>query len=137
MNWKASGSTAPAAATTAEPEAEVRTAPAVGAAEGDWLCAWCHNRVANERDRFSIDGRDEFTFSNPEGLRFRIITFLQTLGCRQAGVPTFEPTWFEGHAWSYCQCAECGLHLGWYYAGPTDFVGLITNRIVRALYLRN
>ena len=125
------------AAVHVQPKLDTRTAPAVEDAAGDWLCAWCHNRVANERDRFSFDGKDEFTFSNPEGIRFEIITFSRTLGCRPAGVPTLDYTWFPGHAWSYCQCDRCGQHLGWYYAGQYDFAGLITDRIVRALCVRN
>ena len=123
--------------TVAEPELGSRTALETAAAAGDWLCAWCLNRVANEQDRFSYDGKDEFSFSNPEGIRFEIITFCQTLGCLQSGVPTLEHTWFPGHAWSYCRCDRCGQHLGWYYAGQNEFVGLIKSRITRALYVRN
>ena len=121
----------------AEPEIENVAAPAVGDAEGDWLCVWCLNRVSNERDRFAFNGKDAFTFSNPEGIRFQIITFSQTLGCRQSGVPTLNNTWFPGHAWSYCQCDRCGQLLGWYYTGEHDFAGLIKERIVRALCVRN
>jgi hypothetical protein len=129
----------PASAGFAIVEPEVQTRPALAAVdpEGDWLCAWCLQRVANERDRFQYEGKDEFTFDNPEGIRFEIITFLQTLSCRQTGRPTLEHTWFAGHAWSFCQCAECGQHLGWFYTGQHEFVGLIKSRIVRALTIRN
>ena len=121
----------------AEPEAPNRTLAAYGDPEGDWLCAWCHHRVANERDRFQYDGKDEFAFSNPEGIRFEIIAFSQTLGCHQTGVPTLEHTWFPGHAWSYCHCYNCRQHLGWFYSGPHEFAGLIKSRLVRALGVRN
>jgi hypothetical protein len=114
-----------------------RTATVTGDASGDWLCAWCLNRVANEEHRFAYEGKDEFTFCNPEGIRFEIITFTETAGCREVGVPTLEHTWFPGHAWSFCQCDRCGHHLGWYYAGPQQFVGLIKSRILRALGIRN
>jgi hypothetical protein len=120
-----------------EPELLDRTAMAKGNGAGDWLCAWCLSRVANEKDRFQIEGSDEFVFSNPDGIRFEIITFGQTIGCRQSGSPTLEHTWFPGHEWSFCQCAGCGLHLGWFYAGQHDFVGLIKDRIVRGLCVRN
>ena len=123
--------------TIAEPEAHPDTAAATGDTANDWVCAWCHNRVANEKDRFPYNGKDEFSFRNPEGIRFQIITFSRTLGCREAGVPTLEHTWFPGYAWSYCQCDECGQHLGWYYAGQIDFAGLIIARIVRAVCIRN
>ncbi len=112
-------------------------APAEGDAAGDWLCAWCLNKVANESDRFAYEGRNEFTFANPAGVRFEIITFSKTVGCRQSGTPTLEHTWFANHAWSFCQCDRCGQHLGWYYTGPHDFAGLIKNRLVRGLHVRN
>jgi len=121
----------------AEPGAQLETATLTGDNSTDWLCAWCHNRVANEKDRFAYKGKDEFAFSNPERIRFAIITFSQTLGCHEAGVRTLEHTWFPGHAWSYCQCDRCGQHLGWYYTGPHQFAGLIKARVVRALYVRN
>jgi hypothetical protein len=121
----------------AQPETIDRPAWAVEDAAGDWLCAWCLNRVANERDRFSYGGQDEFVFSNPKGIRFDIVTFSQTVGCRDAGEPTLEHTWFPGHSWSYCHCDRCGQHLGWYYDGQFQFAGLIKNRLVRALTVRN
>jgi len=121
----------------AELAPETDTATALGDNESDWLCAWCHNRVASEKDRFPYNGKDQFAFSNPEGIRFAIITFSRTLGCRETGRPTLEHTWFPGHAWSYCLCDNCGQHLGWYYAGQHDFAGLIVARIVRAVCVRN
>lgn len=139
MDWHASVGTGSEQLPTgiAEPEIENRTAPAARNAEGDWLCAWCLNRVANEKARFSYDGKDEFTFSNPQGIRFEIITFSETLGCRESGAPTLDHTWFPGHAWSFCLCARCGQHLGWYYAGQHSFAGLIKSRIVRGITVRN
>lgn len=120
-----------------EPLIEPSAEPATADAARQWLCAWCLNPVANENERFQYEGRDEFSFKNPEGMRFEIITFARSLGCRQNGAPTLEHTWFAGHAWSFCHCARCGQHLGWYYAGPHHFIGLIKNRIVRALLVRN
>ena len=114
-----------------------RTAAAVSSAAGDWLCAWCLNRIANEGDRFKYEGQDEFNFQNPEGIQFAIITFSRTLGCQQTGLPTMEHTWFPGHAWSFCHCDQCGQHLGWHYAGEHEFAGLIKNRLVRGLTVRN
>jgi hypothetical protein len=123
--------------TVSEPVLKSRTAPGFKEAEGDWLCAWCLNRVANEQDRFKFNGQDEFSFSNPDGIRFEIITFSQAVGCTSSGTPTVEHTWFAGHAWSFCLCDSCGKQLGWHYAGKYDFVGLIKTRLVRALLLRN
>ncbi len=122
-------------AVEAVPTASTATAPADTA--NDWLCAWCQNRVASDKDRFPYNGKDEFAFANPEHIRFEIITFSQTLGCQETGAPTLEHTWFPGYAWSYCQCDGCGQHLGWYYTGHIQFAGLIKARIVRALCIRN
>ena len=110
---------------------------AVSQAQGDWLCAWCLNRVATENDRFQYEGKDQFAFSNPDGIPFRIMTFSSTVGCLGSGVPTLEHTWFPGHAWSFCQCDCCGEHLGWYYTGPYHFAGLILDRLVRGQCVRN
>ena len=121
----------------AEPESQTRPLPSQGDPANDWLCYWCLNRVASEKDRFSYEGKSEFSFKNPAGIRFHIITFSRTLGCREVGVPTLEDTWFSGHAWSYCLCDRCRMHLGWYYAGPSEFAGLIRDRIVRALLITN
>ena len=116
---------------------QTRTAATVSNPAGDWLCAWCLNPVANESDRFKYEGTDQFNFANPEGIRFAIITFSRTRGCHQTGLPTLEHTWFAGHRWSFCHCDRCGQHLGWYYTGKHDFAGLIMERIVRGLTIRN
>jgi hypothetical protein len=121
----------------AEPEVQTRTLPTHGEAGGDWLCAWCLNRVASEKDRFCCGGQSEFAFKNPQGILFQIITFTETRGCRETGAPTLEHTWFAGHAWSFCVCDRCGVHLGWFYTGPTEFAGLIRDRLVRASVAMN
>ena len=122
----------PGVAEIAELEIQTRTQPGRGDAANDWLCAWCLNRVASEKDRLLHEGKSEFSFKNPEGVRFNLFIFSRTLGCRQLGIPTLEHTWFPGHAWSYCVCDRCRTHLGWFYAGPSEFAGLIRDRIVRA-----
>jgi hypothetical protein len=127
----------PGAVEVAEPEIRTRSLPSQGDSTNDWLCAWCLNGVASEKDRFLYEGQSEFSFKNPEGILFHIVTFSRTIGCRQAGVPTSEHTWFPGHAWSYCMCDRCRMHLGWYYAGQSKFAGLIRDRIVRASAVMN
>ena len=115
-----------------EPEIRTHARPSEGDPDNDWLCAWCLNRVASEKDRFAYEGRSEFSFKNPEGIRFNLLTFSRAIGCQEKGLPTLEHTWFPSHMWSYGVCDQCGMHLGWYYAGPSEFVGLIRDRIVRA-----
>jgi len=116
----------------AEPALQNRPRSSEGDLANDWLCVACLNRVASETDRYLHEGKSEFSFKNPEGIRFNILTFSRTLGCLEIGVPTLEHTWFAGHAWSFCVCDRCHMHLGWYYAGPSDFAALICDRIFRA-----
>ena len=68
VNWKAAASQ-PAAPMVVEPGTAESAEPSVADAGGNWLCAWCLNRVANEKDRFCYQGQDEFTFTNPDGIR--------------------------------------------------------------------
>ena len=117
----------------ADPEVRGRAETTLGDTERDWLCAFCYRHVANENDRFPFNGKDEFTCVNPEGMKFEIITFSQTHGCREMGKPTLADTWIPGYGWSFCHCDGCGQQLGWYYAGLLRFVGLDKARIVRAL----
>ena len=119
------------------PSIHTRSRWAPANAGNDWLCAMCHHRLASERDRLQIGSQSEFAFTNPAGVPFLIITFSEAHGCRDEGDSTLEDTWFPGHAWSYCACGKCGQHLGWCYSGASEFVGLIQNRIVRALNLFN
>jgi hypothetical protein len=118
-------------------EVQPRARPSQGDAANDWLCAQCLHGVASEKDRLSSEGQGECSFTNPAGIRFEILLFSRAPGCQQAGLPTLEHTWFPGHAWSYCLCGRCGRHLGWYYTGPSEFAGLIRNRILRAAVVMN
>src|ERR1041384_1965543 len=93
-----------AAVELAEPEVHPRPRRSHGDAGNDWLCYWCLDRVASEEDRFTIEGQSEFTFKNPEGVRFNLVTFSRTPCCRSSGAPTLEHTWFPGHAWCYAVC---------------------------------
>lgn len=116
----------------AEPQTEAVLGTGSSDPANDWLCIWCLNRVANDKDRFNFNGQSQFTFKNPDGIKFNIITFSRAFGCHQIGIPTEQNTWFPGHAWCYCICNRCRMQLGWHYTGPSEFVGLISNRIVRA-----
>ncbi len=137
MNGHGAGPSEPPQVGTVTPALGTRTSTATASTEGDWLCAWCHNRVANETDRFSFEGKDEFSFRNPEGIQFEIISFSETRGCCETGLPTLEHTWFPDHAWTYSHCDQCGQQLGWHFTGQHEFTGLIKKKIVRSLYLRN
>ena len=119
-----------------EPEAASRAKTTIGNTETDWLCAFCHTHIANEMHRFPYNGKHEFTFTNPGGISFEIITFSEASGCHELGKPTLEDTWFPGYGWSFCHCDGCGQQLGWCYTGLLRFLGLDKARIVRA-FLHN
>ncbi|MGB8319811.1 MAG: cereblon family protein [Ignavibacteriaceae bacterium] len=103
----------------------------------DWLCAACSKKITEDKERFTYEGETEFRFTNPEGYVFDIITFGNAEGCRVAGSPVLEFTWFKDHAWSYAFCSRCGLHLGWKYIGKFSFYGLIKTRLVKGSVLFN
>jgi len=69
VNWRVSTEEEVGNATLELGKVELadRAALAGSNAASDWLCAWCLNHVARERDRFAYDGRDEFVFTNPDG----------------------------------------------------------------------
>jgi hypothetical protein len=50
MNWETSAGTSQVMPAIPGLAIEPCTATARGEAEGDWLCAWCLNRVVNDRD---------------------------------------------------------------------------------------
>ncbi|MCX7722845.1 MAG: cereblon family protein [Verrucomicrobiae bacterium] len=117
---------------TAEPEPKALLGTGLSDPANDWLCYWCLNRVASEAERAYFNGQSEFTFRNPDGIKFHIMTFSRAPGCEYVGLPTEQYTWFPGHAWRYSVCKRCRMQLGWHYTGPTEFVGLIRDRLVRA-----
>ena len=107
----------------------------------DWLCIACSKKITEDKERFPYDGETEFHFTNPEGIAFDIITFRTADGCREAGEPTLDFTWFKNHSWSFALCGRCGLHLGWKYISATpaadSFYGLIRSRLVKGIALFN
>ena len=103
----------------------------------DWLCAACLKKITSEKFRFFYDHLSEFTFTNPGGYSFDIITFYKAEGCFAIGEPTFDHSWFKDHAWSICLCKGCGTHLGWRYSGEFSFFGLIRRKLLRGFCLFN
>lgn len=91
----------------------------------------CKNCEANITSQsFAIEPH-EHTFRNPYGFSFHILCFSAAAGAREVGTPTTEASWFPEHAWSFAVCQQCTTHLGWWYSGPTRFVGLIATRLIR------
>ena len=69
----------------AEPAVGSRAETSVGGAEGDWLCAWCLNRVANEQDRFPYNGRDPtMAGTNSSSQTLQEFAFILSHFCRRS-----------------------------------------------------
>jgi hypothetical protein len=96
-----------------------------------WLrCRRCRARVTAEDDRLAVEGEHVHRRTNPAGIDFEFGCFLAAPGAHVVGKPTFEFTWFAGHAWAYSLCKGCGTHLGWYFErGTNSFHGLILDRL--------
>ena len=94
-----------------------------------WICRICGRPIARSLDRISVGGRHAHVEANPEGVVFHIGCFSQAPGCLPAGQRHDYWSWFPGHRWQAALCAGCGEHLGWFFSGESDFVGLIFDRI--------
>lgn len=79
-----------------------------------------------------FEGEHVHTFTNPDGLVFRIGCFHKAYGAEPEGAPTLDWTWFPGYAWQAEHCSSCATHLGWKYRkSATDvFHGLILDQLV-------
>lgn len=95
-------------------------------------CAQCLQPVTRVGDKISMQGVHRHTFANPHGVVFEIGCFREAMGCRYAGPPTSEFTWFSGYAWRIAVCRTCMLHLGWLFTATKmdSFYGLINDRLV-------
>lgn len=78
----------------------------------------------------TVNGRHHHTFVNRADLSFEIGCFSLADGCTVFGTPTLEDTWFSNYTWAYAACANCMIHLGWFYQGTgSSFFGLILDRL--------
>lgn len=99
-------------------------------AERQLVCRVCGAAIARTGAACSIGGAFRHTFFNPAGIVFEIGSFVEAPGCTVSGAPTYEFTWFPGYAWRFAHCRGCGAHLGWQFAGPAGFFGLVLDRLV-------
>jgi hypothetical protein len=96
----------------------------------DLLCKNCKNRITSPDKTVTVDGEHVHTFTNPEGVTYRIGCYASAGGCIITGLPTFEDTWFEEFCWDFALCSSCFTHLGWYYLGESEsFFGLTLDRL--------
>lgn len=95
-------------------------------------CRDCGHEVTRPCHAIEVGGNHEHTFRNPGGYSFHVLCFREAAGALEAGLPTFDATWFAGYAWSFALCSACQTHLGWWYHGKDRFAGLIATRLIRA-----
>jgi hypothetical protein len=94
-------------------------------------CSFCLRPITTEGDRIAVSGSHEHTFTNPEGLRFRIGCFATASNCALAGPPSNYWSWFPPCSWQVELCGGCFQHLGWLFRNAGDsFHGLILDRLV-------
>ena len=91
-------------------------------------CKNCEHKITSPK--MAIEPH-EHTFRNPAGFSFHIVCFSDAPGAEDVGAPTTVATWFPGYAWSFARCQQCQIHLGWWYVGKDQFVGLIAQRLLR------
>lgn len=95
------------------------------------LCKACRNKICSPASGIEVNGRHRHTFYNPEGVIYHIGCFAPAPGCIMQGKPTLHFTWFAEYSWNFALCANCHIHLGWYYRSEAErnFFGLILNKL--------
>jgi hypothetical protein len=116
------------------PAGSVRTGPGTEARDDRGVrlaCSACLQPITTTAARIVVAGDHDHTFTNPEGIRFRIGCFSDATNCAVVGPPSSYWTWFPSYSWQIEICAACRQHLGWLFRGTGDrFHGLILDRLV-------
>ena len=97
------------------------------------LCKNCQFHLSRSEFAIAFEGQHEHLQCNPHGHTFIFKCFSRVPGAILSGEPTLEFTWFPGYSWQYCQCQNCGSHLGWYFRNQQNdaFFGLIADKIIQ------
>ena len=93
-------------------------------------CAACSREIARLAARIAAEPDELHTFVNPRGEVFELARFSRADGAAAFGRPSFEFTWYPGHAWRYAGCRGCGAQLGWWFEGPARFWGLVRGALL-------
>ncbi len=94
------------------------------------FCKTCTHPISTARRVFSVNGSSTHTFFNPAGIVFEIMCFSSAPGCLVQGDATDHFSWFAGHTWRLAFCANCFIHLGWFFeAADLSFFGLIVPKL--------
>jgi hypothetical protein len=95
------------------------------------VCAYCGRAITSWASRIEVNGLHAHSFTNPEGIRYRVGCFADAGGLVVVGPRSSYWTWFPGYSWQIELCRGCREQLGWYYRSPDGvFHGLILDRLV-------
>ena len=101
-----------------------------GARAGPVRCRACGTTITRADAACERRGQHAHRLVNPAGLAFDLRCYRGAPGCRDAGTPVAEHSWFPPAPWSLAHCAGCGLQLGWFFHEVDDrFAGLIADRL--------
>lgn len=94
------------------------------------LCGGCLSPVTSLDEAIAVHGEHAHRGVNPHGYVFDIRCFREAWGTTATSGRESWFSWFRGHTWQPMACAHCGRHLGWHFAGPASFFGLIASALV-------
>jgi hypothetical protein len=94
-------------------------------------CAFCRRPITTAAAAIEVGGAHAHSFTNPDGISFRVGCFSDAAGLLKHGPSTLDWTWFEGYSWQVEICAGCREQLGWLYRSRDQlFHGLILDNLV-------
>jgi hypothetical protein len=116
---------------TLDPELGIRQSDETVSGRDFIYCATCSSVIGRIADKIAINGSHDHVCTNPHGIRFHLGCWSEALGCTISGQRMAADTWFPGFRWRLASCAECHVHIGWYFDRDETnwFYGLILDRI--------
>lgn len=93
-------------------------------------CISCGSKISTREDIFPMNSCGPMqNYVNRAHQVFETLTVYQATNVTSWGTPSTEASWFPGYAWTFCNCSECGHHLGWKFLAlkkvrPEYFWGL-------------
>ncbi|MFT5701548.1 MAG: hypothetical protein ACI8ZB_004443 [Desulforhopalus sp.] len=96
----------------------------------DIFCKACGKAITTKDQVIEVNSSFRHTFFNPAGIVFELGCYKRAPGCRFAGPPSPDFSWFKGYLWSFALCSGCQTHLGWCFdSGASSFWGLILDKL--------
>ncbi|MBU1003849.1 MAG: hypothetical protein KKE73_15160 [Proteobacteria bacterium] len=83
------------------------------------VCRGCRVPITSVDARINVGGKHQHVFANPAGYLYELGCFSQAPGCANEGAPSWEFTWFPGHAWQIQVCRSCNALMGWSFRTPS------------------